>query len=107
VKEVRMSMLGKTLESVPMSFKSSVHGGINQTVGSKQTSSQDSYSESMSGKKSFDRNLARAPKVCRSDHAYVNNQTRWCTPRVRIDQEGSAYIDDENHFKYQCQFGEL
>lgn len=49
---------------------------------------------------------------------YLNNQTRWESKRVGLDQDGTAYvmirlfnifiqIDEENNFKYAAEYGEL
>ena len=45
-------------------------------------------------------------KIRRTDKAYVSNQTRWVT-HLTVDADGSAYVDEDNNFKYDVTYGEL
>lgn len=48
----------------------------------------------------------RRRKIDRTRDSYVENQTRWVT-QLSVDNEGIAYVDADNNFKYEVTHGDL
>ncbi|TNV86417.1 hypothetical protein FGO68_gene3402 [Halteria grandinella] len=73
-------------------------------INQNQTILQESQNHQQSNSQLHDIDI---PKVLRDDLTCINNHTRWTSQKANVENDGTAYVDEVNHFKHECLYSEL